>query len=265
MQPVGATIWARKTINSEVFRDKPDKWFKIWFYIVSRVNYADNGQYERGECFIQSGEIERETKATPDQVKKCLAWHRGKHSISTRRSTRGIHIKVLKYAIYQDLNNYKSTRKALEKHQRSTTIVEIGKNINNKGGDKSPSLTENKKDMSNWNRRGDDADENVIDLDGDGTIKSTAPSSTKKYPNALPVFKLFLEITGRFPANWKMNRTELQAAENLFTERGLDKIRNALDFYQEHKTEEYCPQISQPSDLDAKWTKLGEFKLKKQP
>jgi hypothetical protein len=86
--------------------------------------------------------------------------------------------------------------------------------------------------------------------------------SKKKYPNALPVFKVFLEVLGTFPSNWKINRTQLQAAENLFTERGLDKVRNALEFYKENKDDKYCPQISQPSDLDAKYTKLGEFKIK---
>jgi predicted alpha/beta-hydrolase family hydrolase len=76
------------------------------------------------------------------------------------------------------------------------------------------------------------------------------------------VFKLFLEVLGAFPANWKINRTQLQAAENLFTERGLDKVRNALEYYKENKDDKYCPQISQPSDLDAKYVKLSQFKNK---
>ena len=111
------------------------------------------------------------------------------------------------------------------------------------------------------NNRGDDADEFVVDYDS-GETKSTAPVSKKKYPNALKVYKVFLEVLGKLPANWKVNKTQLQCAENLFEERGLDKVRNALQFYKEHQEEEFCPQVSTPYDLDAKWTKLGEFKLK---
>ena len=112
-----------------------------------------------------------------------------------------------------------------------------------------------------WNKPADDAEEGVVDYDT-GEMKSTAPVSKKKYPNALQVYKVFLEVLGKLPANWKVNKTQLQCAENLFEERGLEKVRNALQFYKEHQEEEFCPQVSTPYDLDAKWTKLGEFKLK---
>ena len=29
----GATLWARQTIESEIFFWKPAGWFKIWFFI----------------------------------------------------------------------------------------------------------------------------------------------------------------------------------------------------------------------------------------
>lgn len=35
----GAVLWARQTIESEIFKNKPDKWFKIWFYIIARANH----------------------------------------------------------------------------------------------------------------------------------------------------------------------------------------------------------------------------------
>ena len=44
----GATIWARKTIYSDIFTDKPDKWFKIWFYIINKVHWKDSKKYKRG-------------------------------------------------------------------------------------------------------------------------------------------------------------------------------------------------------------------------
>jgi len=47
--PGGATLWARQTVDSEIFYDKPDKWFKIWFYLVNKVNWKDDKKHERGE------------------------------------------------------------------------------------------------------------------------------------------------------------------------------------------------------------------------
>lgn len=124
-------------------------------------------------------------------------------------------------------------------------------------------LKDKQKASMTWgNNRGDDADDNVVDFDGDGSLKSTAPVSKKKYPNALKVYKVFLEVLGKLPANWKVNKTQLQCAENLFAERGLEKVRNALQFYKEHQEEEFCPQVSTPYDLDTKYANLSQFKTK---
>ncbi len=76
------------------------------------------------------------------------------------------------------------------------------------------------------------------------------------------VYKVFEETLGKYPANWIVNTTQQKCADNLYTERGLKAIRNALEFYKTHKDEEFCPQVTQPSDLDAKWTKLATFKNK---
>lgn len=262
MQPNGATMWARKTISSDIFVSKPDKWFKIWFFIVNRVNYKDNGKYKRAECFIPSGEIEMATGASPDQVKKCLKWLRDEHSISTRRSTRGIHIIVLKYNVYQDLGSYRSTREALEKHQRSTTIGEVSnKEINASEATASQGLSDNQNDMA-WNRQPDDYEESIIDFDGDGSCKAENKTPRRKYPNAPAVRKVFQEVLGKNPANWRLNTTELKACENLFTERGIEQIRKALEFYQDNKDQEFCPQTISPYELDSKWSKLIAFKNK---
>lgn len=141
----GYTLWARKTVKSEIFLSKPDKWFKIWFYIVSRVNWENVDNFDRGSCHLSNAEIAIKTGATLDQVKKALAFMRSQSMISTRRSTRGYLIKVLNYAKYQDVETYKSTRvgttKAPEKHQRSTTIVETEKHRNKQQASPSVPLT----------------------------------------------------------------------------------------------------------------------------
>lgn len=118
-----------------------------------------------------------------------------------------------------------------------------------------------KKDMS-WNKHADDYEEGTIDLDGDGTLKEEKKPQTRKYPNAPEIRKIFQEVLGRNPANWKINKNQLIACENLFTERTPEKVRSALKFYKEHEGTEYCPIINSPHDLDSKWTNLGDFKLK---
>jgi phage replication O-like protein O len=131
-------------------------------------------------------------------------------------------------------------------------------------GDKSPDsdpLVVNKKDMP-WNQQSDDYEEGVVDFDGDGTTKGEKKPQTKKYPNAQKVYKVFFAVLGKLPANWKLNRTQLQAAENLYTERSLKAVENALKYYKANKDVEFCPQVATPYDLDTKWSKLGEFKKK---
>lgn len=127
--------------------------------------------------------------------------------------------------------------------------------------DASAGLNNNEINMA-WNTQGDDIDlDAFVDLDGDGTTKEENKKPTRKYPNAPAVRKIFQDVLGRNPANWKVNKNQLQACENLYTERTPEKVRNALEYFKANKDVKYCPQITSPFDLDSKWTKLGEFKL----
>lgn len=120
----GATLWARQTIESEIFYNKPAEWFKIWFYLVNRASYKDTKRFKRGEAFLQYEWICDATGASQNQVKKCLMWLRNSSMIRTRRSTRGTNIQILNYSHYQRLDNYyydiKEPQKELEKNQRRT-------------------------------------------------------------------------------------------------------------------------------------------------
>lgn len=128
MDNPGATIWARATLDSDIFMWKPDKWFKIWFFLICKASHKDGKQFKRGELHTSGTEISNATKASPDQVKKCLIWLRKERMIDTKRSTRGTRIKLLTYDKYQRLDNYASTKQAREKHERSTTINKNDKN-----------------------------------------------------------------------------------------------------------------------------------------
>lgn len=95
-------------------------------------------------------------------------------------------------------------------------------------------------------------------------VPDTPPKKKLKTPD-IPrqVFDVFSDVIGRNPLNWRTNKTQRQCAENLYTERGLDQIRKALEGYVEVRGEKFCPTINSPYDLDSKWSNLYQF-IKKQ-
>jgi len=128
----GATIWSRDTIQSEIFFYKPDKWFKIWFYIVNRVNHKDTKLFKRGEGLITYQDIMRCTKASKTQVHKCIKFLLKDNMIGRRRTTRGYITLVKKYDEYQKLDNYKTTAETTERQPRDNRkAMSIDKNEKN--------------------------------------------------------------------------------------------------------------------------------------
>lgn len=107
----GATLWARKTIDSEIFLSKPAQWFKVWFYIVNKANYKDTKGFSRGETFIRQKDICNKTGISRDALKKAFSWLRKEKMIGTTKSTTGTRIKVLNYNDYQSIENYRGTTK----------------------------------------------------------------------------------------------------------------------------------------------------------
>jgi len=108
----GCTLWARQTIDSDIFLNKPDKWFKIWFYLVNQVNHKDNKQFKRGSAFIKYEWIMEKTKATKNEIDHCLRWLKIGEMVATQKATRGMIVFILNYGIYQDIKNYKSDSKS---------------------------------------------------------------------------------------------------------------------------------------------------------
>jgi len=132
----GATLWARQTIDSDIFYNKPDKWFKIWFYLINEVNHKDNKQFARGSCFMKYEWIMEKTKANKNEIDHCMRWLKSATMIATRKATRGFIIKVLNYNGYQSLENYKSDSKSDSKSetkakQKRNESDTINKNDNN--------------------------------------------------------------------------------------------------------------------------------------
>ena len=135
----GATLWARQTIDSEIFYNKPDVWFKIWFYLVNQVNHKDDKRFKRGTCFLKYEWIMNKTGATKNQVKHCIEFLKKDKMLATQKATRGFVIKVNRYNDYQTLDNYKKPREkeskrnteGTQKEHRSHTINKNDKNVKN--------------------------------------------------------------------------------------------------------------------------------------
>jgi len=141
----GATLWARQTIDSDIFYNKPDKWFKIWFYLINEVNHKDNKQFNRGSCFTKYEWIMEKTKATKNEVDHCIRWLKSATMITTLKATRGFIINVLNYNGYQSLENYKSDTKSDSKSDLKA------KQKRNKSETKATLLNKNDKNDNNDN------------------------------------------------------------------------------------------------------------------
>ncbi|MCK4446822.1 MAG: hypothetical protein KAW56_07050 [Candidatus Marinimicrobia bacterium] len=132
----GATLWARQTIDSKIFCDKPHVWFKIWFYLITKANHKDNKQFKRGSCFMKYEWIMQKTRAKKSELDHAMRWFRFGKMVATQKATRGFTLKVLNYNGYQSLENYKSDTKSdskseMKAKQKRNESDTINKNVKN--------------------------------------------------------------------------------------------------------------------------------------
>lgn len=256
----------RKITTSACFDDA--ELLKVWVWCLVRANHKDReivhaGQViklKRGDFITGRFEAAKELKTTSMKFRSRIALLEKLGQITRKVTNKYTIISVVNYDYYQGKEK-KLTNKQPTNNQQTTTDNNVN-NVNNQPGETgSPPLVGNLDDMS-WNKQSDDYDLGVVDIDGDLSLKEIKKKPTQKYPNAPIVRKLFQEILGVNPADWNRNTAVLQACENLLTEHNVEKVRNALNFYKEHKDKEFCPIINTPVDLDRKYVKLSQFKTK---
>lgn len=82
--------------------------------------------------------------------------------------------------------------------------------------------------------------------------------SSAKYKHAKEVMELF----PNYVLSWIHYKQFCIASESLYTERGIEDVKQALKFYRKHQDEAFIPSILTPIDLDSKWDKLVAYSLK---
>lgn len=110
----GYVLQPRKLDKSPVMRMPPCT-REVWTYILRRVNHKDNGELSRGEGFFNFEEIQEDLcwyvgytkkKYSKSQLSKAFKKLAKAEMIETKKSTRGIIIRVNKYEYYQNPRNY---------------------------------------------------------------------------------------------------------------------------------------------------------------
>lgn len=242
----------------KAFYKKPH-YLALWVHLLLSANHDESEfMWNGGVLKVKSGQFVTGRKQLSAQsgipettVEDILSFLEREQQIRQQKTTKYRLITIVKWGQYQNSDN-----KATTKRQQADTNKNE-KNEKNLLSEANASGT-NGKDMG-WKNKPSDNDDDLpaIDMDSGEEVKP----KEKKKRHYKEVYELF-RVLGPVPLNWSVNTTEQKCADNLYTERGVEQIKTALQFYLEHKHLEYIPEITSPYDLDSKWKKLLSFKKK---
>ncbi len=143
----GYILLSRKIDESEAMR-LPPATREIWLYILRKVNHSDFKNLKRGENIFTYKKIQddlcwyagyRKMTYSKNDIAKSIRRLHERHMIDTTKATRGVIIKVVKYDVYQDPNNYEGHKEDTTKVQRKTQGVStIYKNVYKKNNNNIP-------------------------------------------------------------------------------------------------------------------------------
>ncbi len=214
----------RRILDNDLWLKKPSSWIKVWLYILLSVDH------NTGEGYFNLIKDRQNigTEITPDKVKKIIATLRQMKMIGTKRSTRGMTIKVLNYAKYQALtcppSTTPSTREAPEKHQRSTR----------------------------------EAPEKHSDIQEDKNIRIKNISKDIASDKINELIKLFEPVNPSYKQLYK-NTTERGALSRLVEQHGEERVKGMIAYLPKIFGKPYAPVIVKPYDLERKLPNLMSF------
>jgi len=118
----GYQIWARQTLESDIFLDKPAEWFKLWFYLVMSVHWSDDERLPRGATHITYRHTADMLHLTRNQIDSFFRYAKKAKMVSTKKTTRGMIVSLLSYEKYQDPKNYKTDTKSQPRGSRIASM-----------------------------------------------------------------------------------------------------------------------------------------------
>lgn len=113
---------SRSIYDSDIF-NKPSDWFKVWIYILWKVNFKDNW-LPRWSAYFKYERIERDCKVKYNIVTKICKYLKEKNQIEVKKATHGCIISVVNYSLYQWVNNYKGKTQATQRQDTGNTEVD---------------------------------------------------------------------------------------------------------------------------------------------
>lgn len=201
----------------------------------------------------------------------CDSIHQLSHGVPTRKTDAEIatflgldrstvsktKVKLLEKGLIFESNGFATTEKwhtavLGKKSHRGDSIPKLG----------IPSLSsiyKESKELSDKSQKEEISDIVEVPISNDGDEREGRAPRVRADVSYREIFKAFRE---KYPKNWDMNKTQIQAAKNLLEERTLKGVKAALEFHRENNEHEFCPSITSPYDLDSKWSKLFAFKKK---
>ena len=113
----GYILLSRTILDHQLFFAKPVWWFKVWLYILLKVNYTDTPSLKRGQGLFTRKQIYEDCNLAqvrnndglpinPNTISGFLCWARNKKLITTQQHTRKLLITVINYDKYQNMKNY---------------------------------------------------------------------------------------------------------------------------------------------------------------
>ena len=224
---IGAFFLARKAFESEIWRNKPSSWWKIWCFILGSVQHADYKELKRGQGWFNFREIIRQKAIGQDitypMIDMFMRFAKSTIMLTTQKTTHGVIVTVGKYDLYQKIDTYKNDTKNDSSNEVETKWKRNGNdNINNNDNN-----VKNEKNLVT----------NVTSKDTNYFIslfKPINPSYVKLFSN-------------------KTQRASIEALRKLMPD---DKLERGIKLLPEIIKMPYAPRITTPCELE---NKLGAY------
>lgn len=167
--PSGYILLSRKIIESKIW-DKPPLYIKVWIYLLSRAQYKQYKQLQKGQLVTSIPEIikacswlvgYRREYPTKDQIYQIIEWLRNPDEthnesntkatmIATTRATHKLLVTICNYSYYQESDNYEGNDDSNdEKATNPLREQRPPNNINKKDKNYKNNNTNNKGDYVN--------------------------------------------------------------------------------------------------------------------